>query len=149
MNLQPNRVANFSSFPQSFLLGESNLHFSNYLAVKLLMWLTFGKIWMILRFCARWKDNCNWNIIVKKNSKMKMKNEKEKKNQLPVELCYKYHFYMSEASSLEDHHCENFLKNIYLIMQPKVDQWLTPKCRKNSCIYSIILRGVDFFLLHF
>ena len=103
----------------------------------------------------------------------------------------KYHFYMSETSILEDHHCEKTFKK-YLFnqkIQPEVDHRLTPKNSENQpfsrstsqiskaisfdwinifwkffhsddllrlkihlCkngIYSIILQGVDFFLLHF
>ena len=41
---------------------------------------------------------------------MKMKNE-EGKNQLLVELCNNYYFYMSKSFILEDHYCEkNFKK---------------------------------------
>ena len=42
-----------------------------------------------------------------------MKNEEEK-NQLLVELCYKYHFYMSETSILEDHHCEKIFEKYFV-----------------------------------
>ena len=30
----------------------------------------------------------------------------KKKNQLPVELCYNYHFDRSDSSILDHHHCE-------------------------------------------
>ena len=44
---------------------------------------------------------------------MKMKNEEEK-NQLLVELCYKYHFHMSEISILEDHYCEKIFEKYFV-----------------------------------
>ena len=64
---------------------------------------------------------------------MKIKNEEEK-NQLLVELCYKYHFYTNESSILEDHHCEKTFKK-YLFnqkIQPEVDHRLTPKNSENQ-----------------
>ena len=88
------------------------------------MRITFDRVRIRLRFCARWKDNLEWDIIMskifEKKSKMEMKNEEEK-NYLLLGLCYKYHFYMSlteftspcmsESSILEHHHCgKNFQK---------------------------------------
>ena len=45
------------------------------------MEISFDRVWIRLRFCARWNDNCEWIIIIQKienNSKMKIKNEEEK-----------------------------------------------------------------------
>ena len=35
--------------------------------------VTFDKVWIRLRFCARWKDICVWNIIKQRNLKKKLK----------------------------------------------------------------------------
>ena len=47
------------------------------------MWITFDRVWIRLRFCTRWKDYREWNIIMwkkseKKKSEIKIKNEQEK-----------------------------------------------------------------------
>ena len=47
--------------------------------------------------------------------KIKMKKEEEK-NELLVELFYKYHFHISESSILEHYHCEKIFKK-YLFSQ--------------------------------
>ena len=85
------------------------------LAVEAERAITFDRVWIRLRFCARWKDIREWNIFgrkkIQKHSKMKMKNEEEE-NQLLVELCYNYHFHRSKSSIIERSHCEKiFQKN--------------------------------------